>query len=86
MRRFRLERFNTKAFIKYSNDVDHICENIEEYNPNKERKVLIVFDISSDILSNKKPNLAVTELFIRGRKLNICLVFYTILFCCIKKY
>ena len=40
-----------------------------------------------DMLSNKKFNPIVTELFIRGRKLNISLVFYyTILFCCSKKY
>ena len=54
----------------------NIHENIEEYNSNIERKILIVFDISSDILSNKKLNPTVTELFIRGRKLNIALVFF----------
>ena len=40
----------------------------------------------ADILSNKKLNPIVTELFIRGRKLNISLVFIAILFCCGKKY
>ena len=50
-------------------------ENIEEYNPNKKRKTLIVFDdMIADMLSNKKLNPTVTELFIRGRKINICLV------------
>ena len=51
-----LNHFNdSKAFIKYSNDVDDIYENIEEYNPNKKRKKLIVFDnIITDVLSNKK--------------------------------
>ena len=43
-------------------------KNIEEYNPNKKRKILIVFDyIIADILSNRKLNLIVTKLFIRGR-------------------
>ena len=40
---------DSKAFIKYSNDMDGIYRNIEEYNPNK--KMLIVFDISADILT-----------------------------------
>ena len=55
-----------------------IHKNIKDYNPNKKRKILIVFDdMIADMLSNKKPNLMVTELFIRGRKLNISLVFIT---------
>ena len=55
-----------------------VYENIEEYNPNKKQKILIVFDdMIADMLSNKKLNLIVTELFIRGRKLNISLVFIT---------
>ena len=52
--------------------MEDIYKNIEEYNPNKTREVLIVFDyMIADILSNKKLNPIVTELFIRGRKLNI---------------
>ena len=67
-----------KAFIEYSNDMDDIYENIEEYNPNKKRKVLIVFDdMIGDTLSNKKLNPIVTELFVRGRKLNVSLVVIT---------
>ena len=51
-------------------------KNIEEYNPNKKRKRTIVFDdMIADMLSNKNCNPVVTELFIRGRKLNISLVF-----------
>ena len=47
-------------------------ENIKEYNPNKEQKILIVFDdMIANMLSNEKLNPVVTELFIRGRKLNI---------------
>ena len=56
--------------------MDNICKNIEEYNPDKKQKLLIVFDDMIDyMLSYKKPNLIVTELFIRGRKLNISLAF-----------
>ena len=56
--------------------MDDIYKKFEEYNPNKKRKILIVFDdIITDILSNKKFNPMVTELFIRGRKLHISLVF-----------
>ena len=45
--------------------MEGIHKNIKEYNPNKERKILIVFDeIFTDILSNKNPNPIVTELFI----------------------
>ena len=74
-----LKHFNdSKAFIEYSNDMDDINKNIEEYNPNKKRKIFIVFDdMIADMLNNKKSNPAVTELFIRGRKLNIFLAFTT---------
>ena len=52
--------------------------NIEEYNLNKKRKILIVFDdMIANLLTNKKLNPIVTELFIRGIKLNISLVFVT---------
>ena len=51
-------------------------KNIEEYNLNKKRKILIVFDdMIADMLSNEKLNPIVTELFIRGRKLNISIAF-----------
>ena len=56
--------------------MDDIYKNIEEYYSNKKPKILIVFDdMIADMLSNKKLNPIVTELFIRGRKLNIYLVF-----------
>ena len=52
--------------------MDQIYKNIEEYNPDKKRKILIVFDdMIADMLSNKKLYPIVNELFIRGRKLNI---------------
>ena len=55
-----------------------VYKNIDEYNIDKERKILIVFDdMIADMINNKKLNSIVTELFIRGRKLNISLVFIT---------
>ena len=58
--------------------MDNIYENIEEYNPNKECKILIVFDdMIVDILSNKTLNPGATEIFIRERKLNISLAIIT---------
>ena len=55
-----------------------VYKNIEDYNPVKKRKVLIVFDdMIADMINNKKLNSVVTELFIRGRKLNISIVFIT---------
>ena len=56
--------------------MNDIYKKISEYNPNKKQKILIVFDdMIADILSNKKINPIVAELFIKGRKLNIFLVF-----------
>ena len=68
--------------------MDDICKSIEEYNLNKRSKILIVFDdIVSCMFTNKKLNPVVTELFIRGRKLNISLVFITQFYSCyLKKY
>ena len=58
--------------------MDDVYRNIEEYNPDKKRKVVIVFDdMIVDMLSNKKLNPIVTELFVRGRKLSTSLVFIT---------
>ena len=53
-----------------------VYKNIDSYNPDKENKILIVFDdMIADMINNKKLNSIVTELFIRCRKLNISLVF-----------
>ena len=53
-----------------------VYKNINEYNPDKENKIWIVFDdIIADMIHNKKLNSVVTQLFTRGRKLNISLVF-----------
>ena len=74
-----INHFNDpKAFIEYSNDMHDVYKNIDDYNPDKENKILIVFDdMIADMIHNKKLNSIVTELFIRGRKLNISLVFIT---------
>ena len=63
-----LKYFNDlKAFIEYSNDMQDVYKNINYYNPNKENKILIVFDDAiADMINNKKLNSVVTELFIRG--------------------
>ena len=67
-----------KAFTEYSTDMCDVYKNIDEYNPNKENKMLIVFDdMIADMIDNKKLNSIVTELFIRSRKLNISLAFIT---------
>ena len=66
------------AFIESSNTMDDDYENIDDYNPNKKTKILIVFDdIISDIMTNKKFDVINKELLIRCRKLNISLVFIT---------
>ena len=69
---------NPKAFIEYSNDMYDIYKNINDYNLDKENKILTVFDnMIADMINNKKQNSIVTELFIRDRTLNISLVFIT---------
>ena len=76
-----LNHFNDlKAFMEYSNDVysKDVYKNIEDYNPIKKRKILIVFDdMIADMINNNKLNPVVTDLFIRGRKLNTSIVFIT---------
>ena len=73
-----IDHFNDpKAFIEYSNDMHDVYKNIDEYNPDKENKIFIVFDMTADMINNKKLNSIITELFLRGRPLNISLVFIT---------
>ena len=67
---------NPKAVIDYPQIIDDVYENLAENNPIKKRKVLIVFDdMITDMESNKKLSPKVTELSLRGRKLNISIVF-----------
>ena len=69
---------DSKAFIGYLNDMDDINQIIQEYNPNKKQKMLVIFyDRIADMFCTKALNPIATELFIRGKKLNIPLVFIT---------
>ena len=74
-----LNHFNdSKVFMEYSNDMKYVYKNMEEINPRKKRKVFIVFgEIIADMINNKKLNPIVTDVFIRGRKLNISIAFIT---------
>ena len=69
---------DAKAFIGCSNTMNDVYENIDLYNPNRQRKVLTVSDdMIADIMTNKKFQPIIKELFIRCRKINILLVFIT---------
>ena len=74
-----LNYFNDpKAFIEYSNDLQDVYKNINEYNEGKKGKILIVSDdMIADMVNNKKLNSIITELFIRSRKLIFFLAFIT---------
>ena len=74
-----LKNLNDKsALIEHSNNMDDIYDDIEDYNKKRKRKVLIVFDdMISRIMSNKKTQQVLKELFLRCRKLNISLCFLT---------
>ena len=66
------------TFTECSNTMDDVYENIDDYNPSRKRKILIVFDdMIADIMTSKKFQAIIKELFIRCRKLNISLVFIT---------
>ena len=69
---------DSNAFIEYSNTMDDVYNNIDNYNPRTKRKILIVFDdMIADIMTNKRFQAIIKELFIRCRKLNISLVSIT---------
>ena len=69
---------NSKAFIECSNTMNNVYKNIDNYNPNRKRKILIVFDnMIADIMTNKKFQSIIKELFIKCRKINYSLVFIT---------
>ena len=62
------------AFIEYSNTRDDVYNNIDDYNAKRKRKVLTVFDDTiPDIMTNKKFEAVIKELFVRCGKLNISL-------------
>ena len=64
------------GFIEYSNTMDDVYSNIDDCNPKRKRKILIVFDdMIADTMTNNRFQAIIKELFIRCRKLNISLVF-----------
>ena len=66
------------AFIEYSDDMDDLLDDINNYNKSRDKKVLIVFDdMITDIEYNKKFKRIIKELFYRARKINISIVFIT---------
>ena len=64
-----------KTFIEYSNDMQDLCKNIDEYNVDKECKTIVFDDMVAGMMYNKNLNSVDTKLFIRGQKLNISFVF-----------
>ena len=75
------------AFIECSNTMDDIYKNIDDYNPGRQRKILIVFDdMIADVMWNKKFQAIIKELFSRCRKLSISLVFITQCYFSVPKY
>ena len=65
-----------KAFIEYSNDMNDVLDNINNYKKNRDKKALIIFDdMIADIMRSENFKGIVKELFIRCRKLNISIVF-----------
>ena len=69
---------DSNAYIECSNTMDDFYEDIDNYNPNEKRKILIAFDdMIADAMTNKKIQAIIKELFIRCRKVNISLVFIT---------
>ena len=78
---------DSNVFIECSNTMDDVYENIYDYNSSRKRKILIVSDdIIADIMTNKKFEAIIKELFIRCRKLNISLVFIAQSYFSVPKY
>ena len=66
------------AFIEYSDDMNDVLDDINNYNKNRDKKVLIVFDdMIADIEYNKKFKQIIKELFYRACKINVSIVFIT---------
>ena len=78
-RKSRFKQYDDpKVFIASSTDMEDVYKNIEEYNPGTKRKILIIFDnMIADMINIKKLNPVGIELFLRGTKLNISIVFIT---------
>ena len=66
------------SFIEYSDDMDDVLNDINNYNKNRDKKVLIVFDdMIADVEYNKKFKRIIKELFYRAHKINVSIVFIT---------
>ena len=69
---------NPQAFIEYLDDMNDVLDDINNYNKNRDKKVLIVFDVMiADIEYNKNFKRIIKELFYRARKINVSIVFIT---------
>ena len=67
-----------QAFIKYSDNMNDVLDDINNYNKNRDKKVLIVFDdMIADVEYNKNFKRIIKELFNRARKINLSIVFIT---------
>ena len=67
-----------QAFIEYSDDMNDVYENINNYNKNRDKKMLIVFDdMVADIEYNKNFKRIIKELFYRARKIDVSIAFIT---------
>ena len=67
--------------------MDDVYKNIDDYNPTRQRQIFIAFDdMIADVMSNKKFQAIIKELFSRCRKLNISLVFITHSYFSVPKY
>ena len=75
----RIKHLNDlNAFVECSNTMDDVYENIHDYNSSRKRQIVIAFDdMIADILTNKRFQAIIKELFIRCRKLNTSLAFIT---------
>ena len=63
--------------IGFSNTMDYVYKSVDDYNANRKRRILVVFDdMIADIMSNKKFQAIIKKLFIRWRKLNTSLVLF----------
>ena len=67
---------DSNAFIDFSNTVDEVFENVDNYNPCRKKKILVLLDeMIADIMTNKKRQAIIKEKFIRCKKFNTLLVF-----------
>ena len=74
----RIKHLNDpNAFIECFNTMNDVYENIDDYKPNWKNRLIVFDDMIADMMTNKKCQAIIKELFIRCRRLNISLVFIT---------